>query len=64
MIFIVFIIIQEVPILSIARAQRSDEPDISSVRRNILRTRSASMSIPHVTLLISFYTMLFALNLT
>ncbi|CAL5184883.1 unnamed protein product [Lathyrus oleraceus] len=34
----------EVPILSIARAQRSDEPDISSVRRNILRTRSASIS--------------------
>ncbi|CAK8532268.1 unnamed protein product [Lathyrus sativus] len=40
----------EVPILSIARAQQSDEPEISSFRRNVLRTRSASMSIPMVSL--------------
>ncbi|XP_058779428.1 probable cyclic nucleotide-gated ion channel 20, chloroplastic isoform X2 [Vicia villosa] len=40
----------EVPILPITRAQRSDEPESSSFRRNIFRTRSASMSIPMVSL--------------
>jgi cyclic nucleotide gated channel, plant len=40
----------EIPILSETRGQRSDEPQDSTFRRNISRTRSASISIPMASL--------------
>ncbi|WJX71911.1 hypothetical protein P8452_55851 [Trifolium repens] len=40
----------EIPMLSERRTQRSDEPQDSTFRRNISRTRSASISIPMASL--------------
>jgi cyclic nucleotide gated channel len=40
----------EIPMLSERRTQRSDEPQDSAFRRNISRTRSASISIPMASL--------------
>ncbi|XP_045817192.1 probable cyclic nucleotide-gated ion channel 20, chloroplastic [Trifolium pratense] len=40
----------EIPMLSDTRTQRSDEPQDSTFRRNISRTRSASISIPMASL--------------
>jgi len=40
----------EILILSETRGQQSDEPQYSSFRRNILRTQSASISIPMASL--------------
>ncbi|XP_039691020.1 probable cyclic nucleotide-gated ion channel 20, chloroplastic isoform X2 [Medicago truncatula] len=40
----------EIPILSETHGQRSDEPQDSTFRRNISRTRSASISIPMASL--------------